>query len=48
MVSGLKGSPTIVGKVDISSGDERECTTLDDGKAAVDQLFERGVIKEAS
>ncbi len=41
---GLKGSPTIVGKVDISSGDERECLKLDDAKAAIDQLFERKVV----
>lgn len=44
---GLKGSPTIVGKVDISSGDERDCTTMDAATAVVDNLFERGVIKEA-
>ncbi len=41
---GLKGSPTIVGKVDISSGDERVCTKVDDATAAVDSLFERGVV----
>ena len=42
---GLKGSPTIVGKVDISSGDERECTTVDDAKAAIGELMERGIVK---
>jgi len=41
---GLKGSPTIVGKVDISSGDERHCVKVDDAKAAVDELFTRGVV----
>lgn len=41
---GLKGSPTVVGKVDISSGDERECETVSDGKAAVEKLFDRKVV----
>jgi len=43
---GLKGSPTIVGKVDISSGDERECVRVGSPAAAVDGLFERGVVVE--
>lgn len=37
---GLKGSPTVVGKVDISSGDERECTNVDDADAAMAKLEE--------
>ncbi len=40
---GLKGSPTIVGKVDISSGDERDCETLDDAAAAVQKLIDNKV-----
>ncbi len=40
---GLKGSPTIVGKVDISSGDERDCTTVSDAAAAVEELITRKV-----
>jgi len=41
---GLKGSPTIVGKVDISSGFERHPAKLGDGKAAVDELQKKGVL----
>ena len=41
---GLKGSPTIVGKVDISNGDERHCTKVDDANAASAALYERGVV----
>lgn len=41
---GLKGSPTIVGKVDISSGFDRNGPKLADGKAAVDALFAKGVV----
>jgi electron transfer flavoprotein beta subunit len=40
---GLKGSPTIVGKVDISSGDEREVEKMDGAEAVVASLFERKV-----
>lgn len=43
---GLKGSPTIVGKVDISSGDERHVTKVGSAKEAVDLLFEKGVVVE--
>ena len=41
---GLKGSPTIVGKVDISSGFERHAKKLPDAKAVVADLFERGTV----
>lgn len=41
---GLKGSPTIVGKVDISSGDERDCKVVDAPAAVVAELFERKVV----
>ncbi len=41
---GLKGSPTIVGKVDISSGDERECDKVRSAEEVVGQLFDRGVV----
>ncbi len=40
---GLKGSPTIVGKVDISSGDERDCENIADANAVVEQLITRKV-----
>ncbi len=40
---GLKGSPTIVGKVDISSGDERDCDKSRDAEAIVDYLIESHV-----
>jgi electron transfer flavoprotein beta subunit len=40
---GLKGSPTIVGKVDISSGFERRATKMADAKALADELAKRGV-----
>jgi electron transfer flavoprotein beta subunit len=43
---GLKGSPTIVGKVDISSGDERHCVKVDAAGKAVDALFDRKVVVE--
>lgn len=43
---GLKGSPTVVGKVDISSGDERECQTVDDATKSMQLLVEKGVIVE--
>ncbi len=41
---GLKGSPTIVGKVDISSGFERHAKKLPDAKAVVAELFQRGTV----
>jgi electron transfer flavoprotein beta subunit len=41
---GLKGSPTIVGKVDISSGFERHAKKLPDAKALVGELFTRGTV----
>lgn len=41
---GLKGSPTIVGKVDISSGDERECKVIDGPGAAIQELLQRKVV----
>lgn len=41
---GLKGSPTIVGKVDISSGFERHAKKVPDAKAAVAELFARGTV----
>ncbi len=41
---GLKGSPTIVGKVDISSGDERDCKTVASATDAVGELFARKVV----
>jgi len=40
---GLKGSPTVVGKVDISSGFERTPAKLPDAAAAVQALVEQGV-----
>ncbi len=40
---GLKGSPTIVGKVDISSGDERNCDKVANADAVIDQLLSRKV-----
>lgn len=40
---GLKGSPTVVGKVDISSGDERVADMAKDGAEAMEKLMERGV-----
>ncbi|MGB0652860.1 MAG: electron transfer flavoprotein subunit beta/FixA family protein [Thermoplasmatota archaeon] len=43
---GLKGSPTIVGKVDISSGDERDCTTVANADEAIAKLYEMGTLKE--
>ncbi len=41
---GLKGSPTVVGKVDISSGDEREAVMVKDATEAFDNVMERGVV----
>ncbi len=41
---GLKGSPTVVGKVDISSGDERDVTMVANATEAMDNVFERGVV----
>lgn len=41
---GLKGSPTVVGKVDISSGDERHCEVVADAGAAMEALTARGVM----
>lgn len=41
---GLKGSPTIVGKVDISSGFDRHVEKVADAKAAVQALFARGAV----
>jgi electron transfer flavoprotein beta subunit len=40
---GLKGSPTIVGKVDISSGFERHAEKVPDAKAAVELLVRKGI-----
>ncbi|MFO1532678.1 MAG: electron transfer flavoprotein subunit beta/FixA family protein [Thermoplasmatota archaeon] len=40
---GLKGSPTIVGKVDISSGFERHAEKVPDAKAAFDLLAKKGI-----
>lgn len=42
---GLKGSPTVVGKVDISSGDERECNKVGNGAEALDALVELGAVQ---
>jgi electron transfer flavoprotein beta subunit len=41
---GLKGSPTIVGKVDISSGFERHAKKVPGAADAVDELVTRGVV----
>lgn len=41
---GLKGSPTIVGKVDISAGFDRHVKKVPDAKAAVDELFAKGAV----
>lgn len=41
---GLKGSPTLVGKVDISSGDERECEVVTDAGGAMEVLAKREVM----
>ncbi|MHB8632353.1 MAG: electron transfer flavoprotein subunit beta/FixA family protein [Thermoplasmatota archaeon] len=41
---GLKGSPTIVGKVDISSGFDRHVRKLPDAKALVEELVSRGTV----
>lgn len=40
---GLRGSPTIVGKVDISSGFERHAKKVPSGADAVNELVSRGV-----
>jgi electron transfer flavoprotein beta subunit len=42
---GLKGSPTVVGKVDISSGDERECNNVANGAEALDALVALGAVQ---
>jgi electron transfer flavoprotein beta subunit len=41
---GLKGSPTIVGKVDISSGFERTPQKVASASAVVDELAKKGVL----
>ena len=41
---GLKGSPTIVGKVDISSGFDRNGPKVGDAKAAIDAMVGKGVV----
>ncbi|HLF16597.1 MAG TPA: electron transfer flavoprotein subunit beta/FixA family protein [Candidatus Thermoplasmatota archaeon] len=41
---GLKGSPTIVGKVDISAGFDRHCDKIGDAKTLVDEWQRRGVV----
>ncbi|HEX2065346.1 MAG TPA: nitrogen fixation protein FixA, partial [Candidatus Thermoplasmatota archaeon] len=41
---GLKGSPTIVGKVDISSGFERHAKKVPGAADAVQELVARGVV----
>lgn len=43
---GLKGSPTIVGKVDISAGFDRHVKKVADGKALLDDLVARGAVAE--
>jgi electron transfer flavoprotein beta subunit len=40
---GLKGSPTVVGKVDVSSGFERHAEKLPDARAAVELLVKKGI-----
>jgi electron transfer flavoprotein beta subunit len=42
---GLKGSPTVVGKVDISSGDERKVELARDAQSALGLVAARGVIR---
>lgn len=42
---GLKGSPTIVGKVDISSGFDRHVKKLGSGAEAVAELYTRGAVQ---
>ncbi len=43
---GLKGSPTIVGKVDISSGFERHAKKLGNATELVSELFTRGSVAQ--
>ena len=43
---GLKGSPTIVGKVDISSGFERHAKKLGNATELVNELFARGSVAQ--
>lgn len=43
---GLKGSPTIVGKVDISSGFERHAKKLGNANELVSELFTRGSVAQ--
>ncbi len=43
---GLKGSPTIVGKVDISSGFERHAKKLGNATELVNELFTRGSVAQ--
>lgn len=43
---GLKGSPTIVGKVDISSGFERHAKKLGNASELVNELFTRGSVAQ--
>lgn len=43
---GLKGSPTIVGKVDISSGFERHAKKLGNASELVNELFARGSVAQ--
>ncbi len=41
---GLKGSPTVVGKVDISSGDERDCAMVANATEAMEAVIAREVV----
>ncbi len=41
---GLKGSPTVVGKVDVSAGFDRRVTKVVDAKALLSEFTQRGVV----